>query len=350
MPQGVEDRHHVGALFGRAVERPVGIHGGMPLVGGDLVVEIRGRRGPVPYRDDDVALHALRPRWPRGGQLAGGDLVGPLREQLVGARGVEPADVGHHLHHGLPRLDPACPRFLRRAEVAQLLWNGAGRLVAELMAGVAAVRLHDVEPLGLAPKGGRRAIAVGSGTGELALLRHLEHRVPVNGRVVLRRGGGARGHHGAQVEGSARRALHRCRVDETVTAHPHAVAGLGQIQHEVATLLVGDHDARELGRQVERLRDHPHSRLRSVRARDHSPKIGGPDAHAAGLRSQSGLSGQEERADARHHYHADGEDPRWPHLTAPSVAIDPRALPSLPLGAGYSPGHARGRQSSRPAH
>src|SRR5262249_10873650 len=111
-----------------------------------------------------------------------------------------------------------------------------------------------------------------------------------------------------------------------------------------------DHGGRSLGCECRLPADPPPPPSRSVRARDHSPKIGGPDAHAAGLRSQPLLSGQEERAEAPHHYHADGEDPPLPHLTAPSVAIDPPALPSLPLGAGYSPERARGQSSSRPSH
>src|SRR3989442_8328828 len=42
-----------------------------------------------PEGDDDVAFDALGPRRLRRGQLTGGDAIGPVREELVGAWRVE---------------------------------------------------------------------------------------------------------------------------------------------------------------------------------------------------------------------------------------------------------------------
>ena len=74
----IDHRHVVGARLERAVDRPVRVHGRIALVARDLVVQVRLRIGPVPHRDDDVALAALRARRRRGRQLAAGDAIGPV--------------------------------------------------------------------------------------------------------------------------------------------------------------------------------------------------------------------------------------------------------------------------------
>ena len=56
----------------------------------------------------------------------------------------EPADAADHVAARLPGLDAPLPGFSRRIEVAQRLWNFARRLVAELMARPAAIRLDHV--------------------------------------------------------------------------------------------------------------------------------------------------------------------------------------------------------------
>src|SRR4051794_24582458 len=56
----IEDRNEVGALLRRTVDATVGVHGRIALVGRDLVMEVCLRPGPVPERDDHVALYPLR--------------------------------------------------------------------------------------------------------------------------------------------------------------------------------------------------------------------------------------------------------------------------------------------------
>src|SRR3990167_3988229 len=150
-----------------------------------LVVE------PIPGGDDDVALDPLRSRGLRMGQLALGDPVRPVREVAEGgATELFGERVGHGFA-GLPRLDAAEPRFLGSGEpterVRYLARESARGKLAHLMAADAAVVLHRVEPIALGYLGRNRALAA-----ELARLRNLEHRVPVDGRIVFRRCGFAR--------------------------------------------------------------------------------------------------------------------------------------------------------------
>ena len=79
------------------------------------------------------------------------------------------------------------PRLLRIGKRAQGRGNLARRLVAELVTVTAAVQLDDVEPLLLALKSHRHAVAFEARTGEQALVRNVEHGKPINGRIVLRR-------------------------------------------------------------------------------------------------------------------------------------------------------------------
>ena len=99
----IDDGQVIGALFERAVDRTVRVHGRIALVARDLVVEIDLRIGPVPHRDDDVALAALRPRRRRRRQLAGGNPIGPVARTSPSARG-RPTCVKRAL---MP--PPACP-------------------------------------------------------------------------------------------------------------------------------------------------------------------------------------------------------------------------------------------------
>ena len=67
------------------------------------------------------------------------------------------------------------------------------------------------------------------------------------------------------------------RVDQAVAAHPDAVARLRQVGEEVAPAIVGDHDPRELRRQVRGLRDDPDAGLRPSRSGDHAADVVGVD-------------------------------------------------------------------------
>ena len=110
----IDDRHVVGALFERAVDRSVRVDGRIAFVARDLVVQIHLRIGPVPHRDDDVALSALRPRGRCVGQLAPRDPIGPVA-RTSRARG--PADLREARAHraaGLTGLNAPIPRVRRR--------------------------------------------------------------------------------------------------------------------------------------------------------------------------------------------------------------------------------------------
>ena len=142
----IEDRHVVGRILGRAVERAVGIDRRLAPVRRDQVVQVLVGRRPFPRGDDDVALEPLRPRRLVLRQLALGDAVGPVAEILVRHAAELAGDpVGHHLA-GLPGRDAADPGFLARLELAELRRDRARRLLAELMAADAVDVVHALAP------------------------------------------------------------------------------------------------------------------------------------------------------------------------------------------------------------
>ena len=182
MRLGVEDRHHVGRVFGRAVHRPVRIHSRIATVRGDQVVQVSLGLAPFPGRDHDVALEALRPRRLGMRQLALGDAVGPVGK-ILERRTAEPS--GKRVHHvlgGLARLHATHPRFLRRLELAERDGKRARGQLPELMTADAVAVLHRGEPVDLRDLLRNLALAA-----ELARLRDLHHRIPVDRRIVLRR-------------------------------------------------------------------------------------------------------------------------------------------------------------------
>ena len=111
---GIDGRHVVGALFERAVDGPVGIHGWIALVRRNLIVRVDLRIGPVPHRDDHVPLSALRTRRRGGRQLAGGDSIGPVRIHRQGARAADLGEAVAHPAAGLPCLNAFIPRLRGR--------------------------------------------------------------------------------------------------------------------------------------------------------------------------------------------------------------------------------------------
>jgi hypothetical protein len=259
-------------------------------------VEVILRAGPIPQADDDVALRALRPGRLRLGQLARGDAVRPIGVERQRPLRVEPADIRRHLRHRLAGLDAPLPRLDRGREGAELLRDRAGGPVAERMTAVAAVRLHDVEPLRLRLQMGRHA-ALRSSFRELARRRDLQHRVPVDRRVIFRRRGLVRRDHRIQIENRPGLRSRFRRVDEPVAANPDAVRRLRQIGEDVTAALVGDDDLRELGRQVGGLGDDPDAGFGAVRARDDAGEIvrAGCRRGADRLRRRTMCQGCEER-------------------------------------------------------
>jgi hypothetical protein len=219
-------------------------------------------------RDHDIALDPLRARRRRRRQRAGVDPVGPVGEQAQGALRVDPADIVDHVLARLADLNARFPRLERAREMPEPGRDRAGRRVAELVAGVAAVGLDDLQPLSLGLQGLGHAVAPGAGAGELAGRRHVQHRVPVKRRIILRRGLAIRRGRGGQVYRLARRTLHLGAVDKTVSARPQRVIRLRQAGNEVAALVVGDDDLRIAGRQIGGLGDHPDTGFRAARAGD----------------------------------------------------------------------------------
>ena len=105
---GIEHRQVVGAQFERAVDRPVRVERGIAAIGRDDIVEVGLRIGPVPHRDDDVALEALRARRRRRHLSLGAcDRSSPRRSR---ARAPARAD-----SRPLIICAPACPDWMRRS-------------------------------------------------------------------------------------------------------------------------------------------------------------------------------------------------------------------------------------------
>ncbi len=266
MRDRIEHRHEIGRVLRRAVDLAVGVDRRVAPVGGDLVVQIVGRRAPVPQRDDHVALEPRRARRLRLRQLAGGDAVGPVGEILQRMLGIELADVADHDFGGRTDLHAVGPGRKRAVELAELGFDHARRLVAELVAGAAALRLDVGEPHRLAAHVGGHSVALRPGAGEQALVRNFHHRVPPLRRVVLGGRSRRRRRHRGEIEDFSGRRPHLRGIDQAVAAHPDAVGGLRQFRQDVAAFTVGDDDLGEFGGQVGGFRDHPDAGLRALGA------------------------------------------------------------------------------------
>ena len=226
-------------------------------------MEVRLGVGPVPHRDDDVALDTLWSRW-RGRHGAGGDAISPVGEHRQRAFHAQLAHGAEHLSAGLARLYAALPRRRGGLEVPQVRRNLARALGAQLMTGQATARLHDPDPLSLVLDIGRNAVSGVPGAWELALLRHPEQGEPVPGGVIRRRRAQIGRRDRGQVQSPSRRARHFRRIHQAITTYPHGVVGFRQIGQHVAPLIVGDHDLDEAGGQIGRFRDNPDARFRTV--------------------------------------------------------------------------------------
>ena len=134
--------------------------------------------------------------------------------------------------------------------------NRARRLLPELMAADAAGVLHRADPLRLRQPRGDAALAA-----ELIGGRDLQHRVPVDGGVVVRRGGfvGRRRRGDRQALSGFGRRLGA--VDQPVAARPHLVARRRQIGHDESAAIVGDDALDVADGKVARFGDHPDAGL-----------------------------------------------------------------------------------------
>src|SRR6516225_8259576 len=196
----------------------MGVHCWGAPIRSDLVVQIAIRLAPFPGGHDHVALYALWARRLALRQLAFGDAIGPLAEILERRAAKVASELVGHLLAGLPRLDATHPGLFARLEVTELRRDRTGRLLAELVAADAANVLHLLEPVDLGELLGNVALAA-----ELALIRDLHHRVPVDRRIVMRCLRLVWRRNRLEVELLARLGAQLGRVYEPVAAHPDAV-------------------------------------------------------------------------------------------------------------------------------
>ncbi len=124
----IDDGQVIAALFERSVDGAVGVHGRITLVARDLVVQIDLRIGPVPQRDDDVALPALRTRRSGGRQLSMGNAVGPVRIHRQRALTANLVEAGTHPAARLAGLESGDPTRLSSLAVLLRMLCGISRV------------------------------------------------------------------------------------------------------------------------------------------------------------------------------------------------------------------------------
>ena len=254
----------------------VGVHRGVLLVGGDLVVHEGVVVAHVPQREDDVALDSLRARR-RGRHLAGSDAIRPIGENvertfaLPGQERVHGGTAGAGTEAPLPGIAGCFQTGLTRIDVIQR----PGELVAELMAEVA-IGLDGVNPVVLRLHEGRETVSAGSGTREHGRGRRLEQRQPVVAGVDL--GGFLGGLGGIDVEHDVVRVglhLGLGGIAEAVAADPHLIGGVGELRKGEAALIVGDDDLDEPGGELIGLGDDPDAGLGTFFALDRAGDVAG---------------------------------------------------------------------------
>ena len=282
----IEHGHQIRAVLLRPVDLAIRIHGRLAPVGRDQVVEIGFLIAPIPQRQDEIALDALRSRRLLLGRLAGGNAVGPVRPFCNRTIGTDAGRGADHLTHGLPRLDTPGPGVARIGEVPEPRWDGSCARRAERMAGQAAMRFNRGDPVVLVRHTWIDAVALRTSTGEFALRRDLEHRIPVNRRIIFGRRLFVRCQHGAQIEVAARLGVDLVGVDEAIATHPDFVFCLRQVGDEVTPLIVGDDDLGVFGRQIGGLRDHPDAGFRPLRPCHDAADVVAVDRHGLRLRTR----------------------------------------------------------------
>ena len=156
----VEHRNVVGAPFGRAVDRAVGIDRRIAPVGGNFIVQVHLGSAPVP--DARRRRCARRPAAVRASTSA-------VRRRRCGRSNPRKSSARAACRAGRrwrAIAVPACPDWMRRIQPAyesrllEFRLNRARRLVAELVAADAAVGLDGGEPHGLALDGSWDSIAI----------------------------------------------------------------------------------------------------------------------------------------------------------------------------------------------
>ena len=202
---GVEQRNPVAAELLDPDDRPVRVQRGMTTIGRDHVVHERLLGGKLPLRHHEIPLEPLWARW-RLWQLAACDPIAPIREDFQRTPATKRSQRAGHERAADPDLGAVLPCVIRTVElIAHLRRDLSGDLGAHLMAlGTGIGHLDVSKPRPLCLEGLRYPVVVTPRSGEIALRRRLEQRVPVVGRVVLGRRGGVRCDDRRQVDLPAR--------------------------------------------------------------------------------------------------------------------------------------------------
>jgi hypothetical protein len=164
----------------------------------------------------------LRPRRLGERQRSLGDAVGPLAEIFERHTGELSGEHVHHQRRGLTGLHAALPGLFAGLELAQRGGNRPRRELTELMAADASLILECRQPIHLRDVVRNIALAA-----ELVLAGNFQHREPVDCRIILRRRRIVRRRHRRQVDVLAGLGFGLGRIDETITADPNLVLGLG---------------------------------------------------------------------------------------------------------------------------
>ena len=246
----------------------------------------------------------------------------------------EPAELArqdvHHERARLPGLGARHPGLGVAREFTQARRERARRHLAHLMAADAAVVLHQVEPVGLLDLVGNVAVLLA----ELAGVRDLQHRIPVDRRIGFCRLGLVLRRHRTQVQLLAGLAVDLGGIDKSVAAHPHLVFGFRKVGHDVAALIVSDHHLGVAGRKIGGFCNHPHAGLGAARTGDHAADV----VVVNGDRGGCALLGGDFNHRARQH---DGDGERRHAEIQPAFRCHVAPLP-LPLWAsGDLPGGRR---------
>ncbi len=253
-------------------------------------MQIGGGVAPFPFADDDIARNPGGPVRFGKGQLAFGDPRRPIGEQSESARGLQTSDVARHLRLRAARLDAPRPCVRRIVEfIAEHFRDAARARTAERVTSDAAAGLQRVQPSALGLHAPDRKFGLG---------RNVQHREPIDRRIIFRRGGGTGRRHSGKVEKLPRRGLNLRRIRQPIAAHPDIVIGLRKVGHDVAAAIVRDDDLGELGGKIGGLGNHPDAGFRSCAAGHHAAKVGRTDGHGGvvGLRHGRGRS-QSRRCD-----------------------------------------------------
>ena len=191
------------------------------------------------------------------------------------------------------------------------------------------------------------AVAGGPGAGEVGRRRYAAaartSTAPDSTRRRLWRLGACTAVRLTWLPGAALRAR---RVHQPVAAHPHVVARLRQVGHDVAPAIVGHDDLPERRRQLGRFGDDPDAGFRPFRTGDHAADVVGVDRHG---RLPAALSPYDDERGRNRHGTRDpckhpGRRRSSGHGGLPLVRLRPNGSPAggrcqrVPRGAPRQPG------------